>query len=267
VVSVIIGAFTNSMDKFMLKPIVIALSISGISALLSLPAHALDLKSAVSVETLKTVISEGSSSNANDLDQSTLINGLKESLAVGAQRAIEQISKTGGYYDDSQIHIPIPSSLQQLADVMNQVSLGSKVRKFEKSMNTAAEVAAPEAASILTQAITSMTFEDAQAIYSGGDHAATDYLKKVSEAKIVDAFKPIIDNALVQVDATKHYKVFASEASSIPLVRGNVDLDLTNYVTNQAVEGLFLKLAEQEEAIRKNPVAQTTELLQVLWGK
>jgi arginine utilization protein RocB len=254
------------MDILMLKPIAIALSISGISALLPLSAHALDLKSAVNVETLKTAITQGSSSS-KDLDQNTLVNGLKESLAVGAQRAIETVSQSGGYLNDSKIHIPIPGDLQKLADVMNQVSLGSKVRKFEKSMNTAAEVAAPKAATILTEAITSMTFADAKAIYSGGEHAATDYLKKVSESKIKDAFTPAIDDALVQVDATKHYKVFASEASSIPLVRGNVDLDLTNYVTQKAIDGLFVKLAEQEAAIRQNPVAQTTELLQTLWGK
>jgi hypothetical protein len=205
--------------------------------------------------------------NVSQMDNTALIMGLKESLAVASQRAIEQVSSTDGYLNDSGIHIPIPESLKNLAEVMNQVSLGSKVRKFEKSMNSAAEVAAPQAASILSEAITNMTFSDAQSIYSGGDHAATDYLRRVSENKIITAFKPEIEKALVQVDATKHYKVFASEASSIPLVRGNVDLDLTQYVTQKAVDGLFIKLAEQEAAIRKNPVARTTEILQMLWGQ
>ena len=217
----------------------------------------------------ETVLQEsatsGSTSSSSSLDTSTIINGLKESLAIGTQRAIELVSASGGYLNDSEIRVPLPNGLDKLSGALKQFGMGDQVEEFETSINRAAEKAAPQAASILSDTISNMSFDDARKIYSGSDDAATQYLKNKSGDKIAALFKPEISNALTSVDATRSYDQLAKKAASLPVVGESIDTDLTTYVTNKALDGLFIKLAEQEKAIRENPAARTTELLQTLW--
>ncbi len=207
-----------------------------------------------------------SSTGTKQLDNATLIDGLKESLKVGSQRAIEQVSAQGGYLNDAEIRIPMPSPLDKLGSVLRKSGYGDQVDSFETTMNRAAEQAAPEAASILADTIGAMSFSDAQAIYSGGEHAATDYLREKSGDRIAQLFRPVVDETLNSTEATRYYQVVATQAAQLPIVGQQVNTDLGDYVTSAALDGLFTKLAEQEAAIRKDPVAQTTKLLKTLWG-
>jgi hypothetical protein len=215
---------------------------------------------------LKDSLTSGNNTgSSSSLETSTIIEGLKESLSVGTQRAVAIVSANGGYLNDADIRVPLPNGLDKLSGALRQFGMGDQVDVFENSINRAAEKAAPKAASILSETITNMSFEDARTIYSGGDDAATQYLKDKSGDKIAALFKPEISSALSSVDATRSYDQLAKKAASLPVVGESIDTDLTDYVTNKALDGLFLKLAEQEKAIRENPAARTTELLQTLW--
>ncbi len=200
------------------------------------------------------------------IDNETLLNGLREALAVGSERAVDAISQPGGFLDDAKIRIPLPAALEKLTPILEKAGLGSQIEQFETSMNRAAEKAAPQATALLLNAIKEMSFDDVRRIYEGADDEATRYFKEKLGGDIAKLFSPQIDDALNSVGATRYYSELAGEAKQIPFVGSAVNVDLTDYVTEQAMGGMFLKLAEEERQIRQNPVARTTDLLKQLWG-
>jgi hypothetical protein len=133
-------------------------------------------------------------------------------------------------------------------------------------MNRAAEKAAPKATEYFLNALKAMTFEDAKKIYEGSDDAATRYFQDKTSGDLESTFKPIIKDAMQQVGATRYYQQMVDEASKYPLV-GDMDLNLENHVTDKALEGLFLMLAEEEKKIRQDPVARSTDLLKQVFGQ
>jgi hypothetical protein len=224
------------------------------------------LKEAVQDENLQKqvldVVSTGNSGNkATNLDTETLIKGLKEALEVGSQRAIEQISQPGGYLDNQSIRIPLPDSINSVASILRKYGLGTQVDQFEESMNRAAEKAAPHATELIVNAVKQMSFEDAQKIYSGPDDAATEYFREKTSDRLRELFQPSVKTSLNEVGATRYYSELAGEAKQLPYVGGMLNVDLDSYVTEEALNGLFTVLAQEEKKIRENPAARTTELL------
>ena len=200
------------------------------------------------------------------LSSDTIINGLRDALTMGSERAINTISLDGGYLNDPQIRVPLPAGLDKLAKPLRQIGMGMQVDQFLKAINRAAERAAPYATNILLKSIKSMSFEDVNMIYQGADDAATQYFRKKSGPKIAALFMPEIDSALNQVGATQYYNELASKAAKLPFVGQQINGDLTSHVTSAALDGLFLKIAAQEKLIRKDPLARTTDLLKTLWN-
>lgn len=224
------------------------------------------LKEAVQDEDIQKAVIEntlGGSSNGKvaGVDTETLIKGLKEALEVGSQRAIEEISQPGGYLDNANIRIPLPSGIDKVGSILRKYGLEKEVDKFENSMNNAAEKAAPHATKLIVDAVRNMSFSDAQKIYQGSDDAATQYFKQKTEGQLRELFQPSIQESLSTVGATRHYNDLASEAKEIPFVGDKVEVDLDRYVTEKALDGLFTMLAAEEKKIRENPTARTTELL------
>ncbi len=217
-------------------------------------------------ELIKQPTTDNTTTSNTSLSSDTLVNGLREALVVGSERAIKLISAKGGYLNDPQIRVPMPGVLNQLAGPLRQFGMAEQVDQFEQSINSAAERAAPQATAILIENIRSMSFEDARKIYEGSDDAATQYFREKAGPQIAALFKPEIDTALGEVGATKYYNSLATQAAQLPLVGQQVEGDLTNHVTNAALDGLFLKLAAEEKLIRKNPAARSTELLKKLWS-
>jgi len=200
------------------------------------------------------------------IDNETLLNGLREALAVGSERAVQTIARPGGFLNDGQIRIPLPSGLERVKSLLAKAGLGDQVEAFETSINRAAEQAAPQAIPLLLNTIQQMTFDDVRRIYEGTDDEATRYLRDSLGADIAARFEPQVQQALNSVGATRYYNALAGEAKQVPFVGSAVEVDLTRYVTEQAMDGLFLKLADEERQIRQNPVARTTDLLEKLWG-
>jgi len=194
------------------------------------------------------------------------ISGLKEALSVGTGNAVSLLSKNGGYSGSELTKILMPEKIQNVADMLKKVGMGSQVDTFVATMNQAAEKAAPQAKEFFMGAIKEMTFEDAKGILNGGDTAATEYLSSKTRDKIAAAFKPTVSSSLDQVGATKSYKTMMESFTSIPFMSAQ-SLDLDNYVTDQAMKGLFLRVGEEEAKIRTNPAARVTDLLEQVFGK
>jgi hypothetical protein len=206
-------------------------------------------------------------SEGSDLSSDTIANGLKEALEVGTRKAVENVSKEGGYLNNPEIRIPLPPRVQQAAGLMRQLGLNKMADDFEQSINRAAEKAAPQATSIMIDAIKSMSIDDARNILNGESDAATRFFEDRTRGKLAGLFEPIIDTSLNEVGATRYYNQLDDKLSSVPVVGQELDMDLQDYVTDHALNGLFVMLAQEEQKIRDNPAARTSEILQQVFGK
>lgn len=202
------------------------------------------------------------------LDDSTVVKGLKEALAKGTERAVAEVSKPDGYFGNQLIKIMLPDKIQTAANVLATLGYQQQVDDVVMSMNRAAEKAAPEAAAIFGDAIRQMSIEDAKAILSGGETAATEYFAEKTRTKLFDTFKPTVVKSMDQVGTARAYKEMVGKYDVTPVaaVAGIPSLDLDTYVTNKALDGLFTMVAEEEKKIRTNPAARTTDLLRKVFG-
>ncbi len=206
---------------------------------------------------------QGSMPQENSLGK--IIAGLKEALSIGTGNAVLDVSHVGGYFKNQAIKILLPQEIQQTGDMLRKFGFGKVVNDFEHSMNTAAEQAAPKAKAIFIDAITQMTFDDARRILNGPDTAATDYLKAKTSIDIAGLFRPIITDSMNKVGVTRLYKQMVEPLKMLP-IDSPVPVDLDAYVTEKALNGLFLMVAEEEKKIRLNPAARVTDLLKDVFG-
>lgn len=213
------------------------------------------------------LLKETPSNSSHSLNNSTLIAGLKEALDIGAQQAISQVGQSGGYLNNDLIRIPMPPQFQQVSGLMKKIGLSSQVEQFEQSLNRAAEQAAPQAMDIMATAIRNMSIDDATAIFNGPDDAATTYFKTQTSDQLTQLFKPTIDASLQQTGSTRYYNQISDQVAAVPIVGEHINVDLADYVTQQALDGLFAMIALEEQKIRANPAARTTELLKQVFGQ
>lgn len=201
----------------------------------------------------------------SDLSQSDASGGLKDALTQGAQIAVKQLSQPGGFSNDPDVRIELPGKLGKAAKTMKQFGMGAQVDQLEASMNKAAEAAMPQAQALLVDAVKKMTVTDAKGILQGGEHSATDYLNRSSREQLRAKFLPIIKQATDQVGVAKQYNAFASQAAAFGVVDAK-SANIENYVTEEALDGLFKIIAEQEKTIRQNPTAAATGLAKKVFG-
>jgi hypothetical protein len=186
--------------------------------------------------------------------------GLKEALIKGISNGSDLASKVDGYFKNPEIKIPFPPEVKKVEDKLRQLGLNNEVDRFILTLNRGAEEAAKEAKPIFITAIKSMTIQDAWGILRGEPDAATQYLKRTTSHQLREKFKPVIQNALNKVNATKYYSDIVNTYNQIPFVQ-DVNPDLNEYATQKAMEGLFTLIAKEEKNIREDPLARTTELL------
>lgn len=202
------------------------------------------------------------------LDDSTVVKGLKEALASGTERAVTAVAKTDGYFGNQSIKILLPDKIRQTADILGKIGYQQQVDEFVLSMNRAAEKAAPRAAGIFGDAIRRMTVEDAKGILSGDDTAATRFFEKNARSQLFEEFKPTVATIMNQVGTARAYKEMIGKYEAVPFMSlaGTPSLDLDAYVTNKALDGLFIMVGDEEKKIRTNPAARTTEVLRKVFG-
>ena len=200
-----------------------------------------------------------------DLSPSDASGGLKDALSQGANVAIQQLGKPGGFSNDPDVRIGLPGNLGKAASAMKMMGMGAQVEQLEASMNKAAEIAVPQAQVLLLDAVKKMTVADAKSILNGPDDAATAYLNKSSREQLRAKFLPIVKQATDQVGLAKQYNSFAGQAASFGAIDAK-SANIENYVTEEALDGLFTIIAEQEASIRDNPAAAATSLAKKVFG-
>jgi hypothetical protein len=194
-----------------------------------------------------------------------MTDGLKEALQVGTGRAADFLNQQGGYLNNERFKIPFPPDAIKVANKLRELGFGDQVDKFIERMNRGAEDAAAQAKPIFIDAVKSMTLTDAKNILLGADNAATMYFKGKTSGALYTAFAPKIKASLDKFEATKYWTQLTTTYNKIPLVKP-VETDLVKYATNKALDGLFLKLSEEEKDIRTNFSARSTALLQKVFG-
>ncbi len=192
--------------------------------------------------------------------------GLQEALRVGTERVVGRLGVKDGFNTDSRIHIPLPDKLKTVQSTLRKIGLSKMADDLELRLNRAAEAATPKAKKLFWDAISGMTMEDVQRIYKGPSDAATRYFQGKMTDPLKTSMRPVIDSTLSKVGAVQSYDQMIGKYRSLPFVP-DVKADLSNHVLDKALDGLFLYLAEEEAAIRKNPAKQTTQLLKKLFGK
>lgn len=213
-------------------------------------------------DTAKSILNSVGNGN---LTNAEVVQGLKEALRVGTDSSAYHLGLLDGFYKDDMIKILMPPEAQKVEKTLRSVGMGNVVDKAVLSMNRAAEDASKYVGTIFLNAIQKMTIQDAFGILRGGDRAATDYLKRTTSDQLTAAFTPIVSKSLDYTDATKYWKdVFSvyNRFSSTP-----VNTNLTAYVTQKALDGLFYHIGLEEQKIRKDPAAQVTEILKKVFGK
>ena len=204
-------------------------------------------------------------SKNNGLTEKDAADGIKEALVNGTGESVKQVSVLNGYWGNPEIKIPFPTEAKEMESKLRTIGMGKKVDEFNESMNRAAEKAASEAKSIFLTAIKEMTVRDAVNIVKGTDNAATMYLKNNTSPQLIDKFQPIIKTSLENVNATRYWSDLITIYNKIPMVK-KMNPDLPQYVTQKAIDGLFIMIAKEELKIRKDPVARTSELLKKVFG-
>ncbi len=196
---------------------------------------------------------------------SEIAAGLKEALKVGTDRVVTNLGQVDGFNADPDIHIPLPKVLAQFQTPLRAIGAAGLIDDLELRINRAAEQATPVAKDIFWQAITSLTFDDVNAIYRGENDAATQYLDRTTRSALNEAMRPIINNALAQAGAVNAYDQLIDRAKAAPFIP-DLKADLANHALDGVMNGLFSYLADEEAAIREDPLKRSTELLKRVFG-
>lgn len=230
--------------------------------------------------------------SASNTSQSSATSGVKEALSLGAKQAVSLLGKEGGYLNNAAVKIPLPASMKPVATAAEKLGGKSYVDNFVKTMNSAATKSVPKTASILSDTISNMSVEDANAIVNGSNTAATDYFKSKAGTKLLSAIMPIIKESMSESQVMSSYqslKGFAGgssattsgisnnamvgQASSIAKGFGMGDVvpsgdeNIEDYIGRKTLDGLFYMIAEKEKALRSNPMASGSSIIQQVFGK
>lgn len=220
--------------------------------------------SAQGIKGLFEKVSSTVSPITGNLSNDDIISGLKDALRVGTDSSSKRLSKTDGFFKDAAIKVLMPEEAKKVEKTLRNFGMGNMVDKAILSMNRAAEDAASGVGTIFWAAIKSMSIKDGVQILRGGDFAATDYLKLVTTKELTEKFRPVIETSLVKVDATKYWKDLFTTYNRFS--SSQVNTDLTAYVTEKALSGLFYNIGLEEQKIRKDPAAQVTDILKKVFG-
>lgn len=191
--------------------------------------------------------------------------GLKEALIQGAGKAVELLGRQDGFLGNPKVRIPLPESARKIEKVMRGLGMGKQADELVTAMNRAAEAAVPQAKTLLVNSIKQMSVEDAKGVLTGGEDAATQYFRRTTSGPLAEKFKPVVRNAIARVKLAEKYDQFAGKAAKFGLVREQ-DAHLENYVTQKTLDGLYLMIAEEEKAIRKNPADAVGRLAKKVFG-
>lgn len=201
----------------------------------------------------------GSLSNAD------AIGGLKDALTQGSAAAVSQLGVENGFLGNDKVKIPLPDTLKKIQGGLRLLGMQKQTDELITAMNRAAEQAVPEAKTLLVGAIQNMSVQDAKGILTGGDTAATDYFRRATSDQLTQKFLPIVTQATSKVGLAEKYNHLAGQGAKLGLVDAK-QTNIENYVTQKALDGLFLMIGEKEKAIRQDPIGAATGMAQKVFG-
>lgn len=201
----------------------------------------------------------------SDISNQDATGGLKDALIQGAGSAVGKLGVVDGFLKNPKVKIPLPETLKKAEKAMRMFGMGKQADELVTRMNRAAEAAVPEAKALLVDSVRQMSVEDAKNILTGGDDAATQYFKKTTAAPLAQKFLPIVQKATADVQLAQQYNKFAETGAKYGLVKKE-QANLEQYVTQKSLDGLYLMMAEEEKAIRKNPLGASTSLIKKVFG-
>ena len=200
-----------------------------------------------------------------DLSDKDAVSGLKDALTQGSAAAIGKLGVENGFLGNDKVKIPLPDAIRRVESGLRLLGMQRQADELVVAMNRAAEQAVPEAKALLTGAIKNMSVQDAKGILTGGDTAATDYFRRTTSDQLTQKFLPIVTKATGKVGLAEKYNNLAGQGAQLGLVDAK-QAKIENYVTQKTLDGLFLMIAEQEKAIRKDPVGSATGMAQKVFG-
>ena len=237
-------------------------------AMLGCQANAWDLKDLGSIaDEVKKGTGSNTTSNSSvySLTDSEVSGGLKTALNQGVEKAVDSLGLVNGFFGNKEVKIPLPESLQKVEKGMKLIGMGKQSDELVLKMNRAAEAAVPEAKALLINSIKQMSLADAKAILTGPEDAATQYFKKTTSTQMGEKFLPIVTKATEKVQLAQTYNKYAEMGSQFGVV-DKEDANIERYVTNKALDGLYLMIAKEEAAIRKDPLGQASSILKKVFG-
>ncbi len=247
-----------------MKKIILATLLS--VAALQVNAFDLDLKDlGEAVKQVGKKTGSDSSAGVSALSDQETNDGLKAALNQGVAKAVGLLGASNGFFGNKEVKIPLPDSLKKVEKGMRLVGMGDQADDLVLKMNRAAEAAVPEAKALLVSSIKQMSLSDAKAILTGPDDAATQYFKKTTSADMGEKFLPIVTKATEKVQLAQTYNKYAELGSQFGVV-DKENANIEQYVTNKALDGLYLMIAKEEAAIRKDPIGQASSLLKKVFG-
>lgn len=198
-------------------------------------------------------------------DPTMIASGLRQALDFGIKKQVSKLTKENGFYSNQLVKIMLPSELQKVDQTLRDIGLGSLADEGIKALNRAAEDAVKEATPIFVSAVKQITFTDAKNILLGPDNAATNYLEQRTNTALYSKFNPVIKRSFSKVGADQIWTNIINKYNSVPFVT-KVNPDLTDYVTNEALNGVYKMISIEEKDIRNNIAARTTTLLRQVFA-
>jgi len=192
-------------------------------------------------------------------------SGLKAALERGSSVAVARLGRTDGFLGNPQVKIPLPESMQRAEKLMRRFGMGNQADELILTMNRAAEAAVPEAKQLFVDSVRKMSVQDAKGILQGGETAGTEYFRRSTEGQLRQRFLPIVQRATEKVGLVQQYNNYAEKGAALGLV-DREDANLDHYVTQKALDGLFLVVAEEEQKIRKDPLGAGTAIIRKVFG-
>jgi len=192
-------------------------------------------------------------------------NGLRAALSQGVGKAVTQLGAKNGFLNDPKVAIPLPPTLEKADRALRMVGMSGPADELHASMNHAAEQAVAQARPVFEDAVRHMTVSDAKTILTGGEDAGTQYFRRNTSAQLTAKFKPIVAAATAKLSLAEKYDHFAGQAAQFGLI-SKEEANLNDYVTAKALDGLFSRIADEERAIRKDPLGQANALITKVFG-
>jgi Protein of unknown function (DUF4197) len=205
------------------------------------------------------------SGGLSDLTNQDAARGIKGALTAGASAAIGKLGVSGGFSNNPKVKIPLPPALDEIAKGMRLLGRGKDADELVAAMNRAAEQAVPEARDLLTSAVKSMSITDAKKILTGGDESVTQFFREKTAAPLAVKFLPIVKQSTDRVGLAQKYDRFAAQGAQLGLIKGDA-ATIEQYVTDKALDGLYVMIGEEERALRQNPLAAGSAIVSKVFG-